>query len=212
MICRRALNQTLDYSQTILLYTEVYRMPTMHIYSRGTCRVWKSGRTNGSWSSTLGNLSHQVAQPTVYGILSVPSTAWGSLQQRILRGKLSQDFSWNKHISQFASKTNKTLGFVRRNLQISSPTIKEQAYYSLVRPLTEYSSSVWDPYTHKNVYQLEMVQRRAARWTLHRFHNTSSVTDMLTHLNWPTLQRCRTEASLCMLYKMVHKVVAVDVG
>ena len=36
-----------------------------------------------------------------------------------------------------------------------------------------------------------MVQRRAARYCTNRYHNTSSVTDMLQDLNWETLESRR---------------------
>ena len=125
---------------------------------------------------------------------------------------ISQDLSWNKHISNVASKANKTLGLVKRNIKISSPSIKELAFNSLVRPITEYSAAVWDPYTQANIRSLEKVQRRAARWTLNRYHNTSSVSDMLVHLSWPTLQSRRSDARLCLMYKMVYSLVATDIG
>ena len=37
-------------------------------------------------------------------------------------------------------------------------------YTSLVRPVLEYASSIWDPYLNKNILAIEMVQKRAARW------------------------------------------------
>ena len=37
-------------------------------------------------------------------------------------------------------------------------------YCSLVRPLLEYASETWYPYTKRNLDKLEAVQRRAARW------------------------------------------------
>jgi hypothetical protein len=135
----------------------------------------------------------------------VPSTKY-------LGVTISQDLSWNKHITQVTSKAGRTLGLVKRNLKISSPSIKQQAYNSLVRPLTEYSAAVWDPYTKAGIHSVEMVQRRAARWTLNRYHNTSSVSEMLEHLNWPSLQTRRSEARLCLMYKMVYGLVAVDIG
>ena len=125
---------------------------------------------------------------------------------------ISEDLSWNRHINQVCSKAGMTLGMIKRNLKINSPRIKEQAYSSLVRPVMEYGSAVWDPYTQSNVHRVEMIQRRAARWTLNRYHNTSSVTGMLDHLGWPTLQVRRSEARLCLMYKMVHSLVAVNIG
>jgi hypothetical protein len=46
-----------------------------------------------------------------------------------------------------------------------------------------------DPHIKSEIHQIEMVQHTAARYTANRFHNTSSVNDMLTDLNWPTLQQ-----------------------
>ena len=86
------------------------------------------------------------------------------------------------HIQNICVKANQTIGFLRRNLNMGAVSIKQQAYFSLVCPLVEYSSTVWDPYSQKNIKKLEMVQRRAARYVLHRHHNTSSITDMFEKL------------------------------
>jgi hypothetical protein len=71
--------------------------------------------------------------------------------------KLQRD----QHINYITSKANKTLGFLRRNLKIPSLRIKEQAYFTLARPLVEYASTVWDPYTQTDINKVEAVQRRA---------------------------------------------------
>ena len=47
---------------------------------------------------------------------------------------------------------------------ISVPRKREAAYRSLVRPLVEYISPVWDPHTKADTDKLERVQRRAARF------------------------------------------------
>ena len=103
-----------------------------------------------------------------------------------------------------------TLMYLQRNLRITSTQVKTTAYNSYVRPRLEYASTVWDPHTQGNVDKLEMVQRRAARWVLGRFHQRSSVSDMLAHLKWPSLQRRRAESRLAMLYKMHNNLVALD--
>ena len=117
---------------------------------------------------------------------------------------------WNDHIDQIASKASRSLGFLRRNLQIDSPELKTTAYNALVRPLVEYAPTVWDPYTKKNAHRLEMVQRRAARYVLRRYHNTSSVTEMLNVLEWDTLENRRRQQRLTMMYKIHHGLVAVN--
>ena len=76
------------------------------------------------------------------------------------------DLRWNEHIENITGKANRTLGFIRRNVKISSPRLKTLAYSSLVRPLLEYASPVWDPHTSENINKIEMVQRRAARYVM----------------------------------------------
>ena len=76
---------------------------------------------------------------------------------------ITSDLNWNKHVNNIANKTNHTLSFLKRNLQINDTKLKTTAYQTLVRPQLEYASSVWDPYTKKNIDRFEMVQRRSAR-------------------------------------------------
>ena len=97
--------------------------------------------------------------------------------------ELSLDLTWAKHINKTCNKANRNLGFIRRNLPIRNSHVKEIAYKELVRPMLEYCSTVWDPHDIKQyTYNLEMVQRRAAHFTLGRFHNLSSQTEMLQQL------------------------------
>ena len=109
-----------------------------------------------------------------------------------------------------SGKTNSKLGFIKRNINISSRTIKEQAYKTLVRPVLEYSQTVWDPCTVTGIKQLESVQWRAARFTLSWYHRTSSVRAMLNELNWQLLASRRRAARLVTFYKIHHKPVEVN--
>ena len=95
---------------------------------------------------------------------------------------LTPDLKWNKHINNITNKANSMLGILRRNLRISSYTVKTHAYQALARPHMEYASSVWGPHAQCNTRKLEMVQRRAARYVCNRWHNTSSVTEMVNQL------------------------------
>ncbi|XP_071133190.1 uncharacterized protein [Mytilus edulis] len=122
---------------------------------------------------------------------------------------LQSNLKWDKHIDDNISKANKTLGFLRRNLKTSNQNIKSQAYQALVRPKLEYSCSVWDPHTSESISKIEMVQMRAARYACNRYHNTSSVSNMLNTLNWPILTQRRLRARLVMMYKITHQLVAI---
>ena len=64
-------------------------------------------------------------------------------------------------------------------------------------------------YTDQSKQKLEMVQRRSARYCTNRYHNTSSVTDMLQDLNWEMLESRRTKLQLVMIYKIMNDLVDI---
>ena len=136
----------------------------------------------------------------VYHLNNTPLEAVTSA--KYLGVTITSDLKWTQHINTVVNKANSTLAFLRRNLRIKSSDLKATAYKTLVRPIVEYASSVWDPATNNQIHQLEMVQRRAARFTLNRYHNTSSVNNMLSELEWPTLQKRRENVRLTMMYKI----------
>ena len=115
---------------------------------------------------------------------------------------LHHRMDWDDHVNSLCSKANSALGFLRRNLKVSSSSIRERAYKAFVRPLLEYAPSVWDPYEEKHMTAIEKVQRRAARYVLNRYHNRSSVTNMLELLQWRPLQERRKISRLSALYKI----------
>ena len=82
---------------------------------------------------------------------------------------LSDDLLWSEQIKTIFNKANKTLGFLKQNLIHCPPRTKETAYKALVCPTLEYCSSVWDPYTAKNISMVEMFHRRAACWVINHF-------------------------------------------
>ena len=115
--------------------------------------------------------------------------------------------TWDIHINKMVNKANRTLGFLRCNLKISSSSIKEKSYKAFVRPLLEYASSVWGPYTQKSIDKLEAVQRCAACFVLNRYHNTSSVSRMIDQLRWPSLEQRRKTTYLGIMYKIHHGLI-----
>ena len=123
---------------------------------------------------------------------------------------INEKLSWNNHIDNVCKKGNSSLAFLRRNLQISQKHIKANAYTALVRPQLEYGAAIWDPYTKIKQNQLEMVQRRAARYVNNDYSRHSSVTQMLQKLGWRSLEQRRADIRLIFLYKSLHGLVAVN--
>ena len=118
---------------------------------------------------------------------------------------LTSDLKFNSHINNVTAKANSLLGLLCRNLKILSQAVKTQAYQSLVRPHLEYASTVWSTHTSDNIKKVEMVQRRAARYDCNRWHNTSSVSKMVSHLGWESLAVRRSNMRLHTMYRIVRQ-------
>ena len=116
---------------------------------------------------------------------------------------ITKDLTWNKHIHQITATANRTLAFVRRNLYSCPQHIKKSAYTTLVRPLLEYSSSVWDPHTKTLVNKIEMVQRRAARFCYNDYKTIEKgcMSEMIGKLNLEPLNIRRTNRRLTIFHK-----------
>ena len=76
---------------------------------------------------------------------------------------------------------------------------------AMLRSNSKYCATVWNPWK-RNIRKQEMVQRRAARLVTNIFHNTSSVTEILYHFQWDTLEARRCKLQLTMVYKIVNNI------
>ena len=82
--------------------------------------------------------------------------------------------------------------------------IKSNIYKAMVRPIMEYSSTIWDPHTSVNINRVESIQRYAARMCFRNYSRYSSVTSMLAELNLPTLEERGIRAKLQLFYKIIY--------
>ena len=99
-------------------------------------------------------------------VLEVPDAS------KYLGVKVSNDLTWSRQISEVARKANRTLGFLRRNFKQCTKEVKTATYYTtMVRPVLDYASIVWDPHHQGDIKILEQVQRRAARYVYNSEHS-----------------------------------------
>ena len=106
---------------------------------------------------------------------------------------ISHNLSWLPHISKISGKVNSVQAFFRRNLAHCSRNLKVKCYQTYIWPIIEYAAVVWSPYTQSSIYAVEMLQRKAARFVCNDFTRLSSVTSMLEHLGWDTLEQRRNQ-------------------
>ena len=66
--------------------------------------------------------------------------------------QIDNKLTWNNYIQYITHKAAQVNGFLYRNLRQYSCNIKSMSYKSMVRPILEYVSTVWDPHTCKCQY------------------------------------------------------------
>ena len=142
---------------------------------------------------------HKKRSPVIFNYSLIGHTLKCEESTKNLGVEISQDtcMSWKLHIDKKfknVKKGNSTLGFLQRNLQINSEDVKSAADISLVR---------------LNLSIVPKSQQRAAQYATNLYHNTSSVSEMLDHLNWETFESRRTKAQLTMLFRISNRLVDV---
>ena len=75
----------------------------------------------------------------------------------------SNDAKWNSHIALTVSKAWKRIGLLRSLKFLLNRSCLEKLYISFIRPILEYSDSVWDNCSQEQKNDIESVQTEAAR-------------------------------------------------
>ena len=74
-----------------------------------------------------------------------------------------------------------------------------------IRPILEYASTVCALYTKSSIEKLEAIQRRIARFVVSDYDYSSSISNILNQLDWPSLAISRQVSRLVIFYKIVHR-------
>ena len=122
---------------------------------------------------------------------------------------INSDLTWSDHDTMVVAKANSVLGFLQCNLKYCPPEIKASSFKSLVIPILEYGYNSWFPHFQKDIYGIEMIQRRAVKFIFDDSSYNTSVTSLLNTLNWPTLQNHRINLRAIMLYKVINSLIGI---
>lgn len=82
-------------------------------------------------------------------------------------------------------------------------------YCTLVRPILEYGSCVWNPHYECHENSIERVQKKFLRFINYKFHNNNNHTynQLLSDLNLHTLADRRIHRDLIMLFKLINSKI-----
>jgi hypothetical protein len=149
------------------------------------CKVVHFGRSNPVFSYTLNSTPIEESNG-----------------ERDLGVFIASNLSFDTHISRIVKKAEGVLASITKTFISRSPCVYLKLYVTLVRPLLEYASPVWNPMHVKYCKRIEAVQRRATR----RVSGMRSLTypERLAALNLESLELRRKAADLVLLYKLVH--------
>jgi hypothetical protein len=124
----------------------------------------------------------------------------------IINDKLTCD----DHVNQCIKNANRRLGLIKRTTGYSCNTgVKLLCYTSLVRPLLEFSSQVWNCNNKKSLMsRVESVQRRASKYILCDFD--SDYLSRLTKLNLLPLSLRRDFLDIIFLFNCQNDLIDIN--
>ena len=125
---------------------------------------------------------------------------------------VSNDISWSRHIEEMVAKANRILGLVKRTCKNTHDVrVRKLLFCALVRPVLEYASNLWSPYTIKHKSLVENVQRRATKFILN-YPKDLTYADRLMKVNILPLEFRRDISDLCLLFKSRTGAISTDVN
>lgn len=131
-------------------------------------------------------------------------------QYKYLGITLNNRLTWGTHISEICSAAFSKLCFLRRKLKHTPSNIKLLAYKTFVRSKLEYASEIWDPHTKKDIYQLELIQRKAVRFIFHKYRRSDSPTQLMKDNNIPLLRTRRKLNRISFLHKIITGKLSIS--
>lgn len=126
--------------------------------------------------------------------------------------ELTESLHWGKHVGSISAKAKILSAFLTRNLKgCPAVTVQSHCYRSLVRPVLEYLSALWDPAHQQNLSDtVEMVQRRTGR-TIYGFERTTSASTLARQLHAETPSDRRKVDKLTLMYKIMNTGLVSDI-
>lgn len=129
---------------------------------------------------------------------------------------LDPKLNFISHITMMINKARGVLAFIKRwAKEFTDPMITKQLYTSLVRPITEYGSIIWDPASNVHSNRIESVQKQFLLFCLGNSTWNPAValpsyTTRLDRIKLPTLESRRKMLNVTFLFNLLNGDVCSD--
>ena len=117
------------------------------------------------------------------------------------------NLSFTSHVSKIVAKASCRSKLILKCFNSRDSRLLMRAFCTFVRPLLEFSSVIWNPFTMSDIKRVESVQRRFTKSI--NYLRTSSYPERLLNLCVDSLQCRRVKADLIFCYKLLHGLIDV---
>ena len=152
----------------------------------GKCKVIHYGKKNPEHSYHMGNAP-----------LSVDDT------EKDVGVTFDSSLMFRQHIKQMIAKANSRVGMIKRSFSRLNKQGFKLLYKSLVRPILEYCSCIWNPIYKSDQLDIEKVQRRATK--ICSGLKDKSYPERLIELNLTTLAYRRQRADIIQVFRIMKQ-------
>ena len=117
----------------------------------------------------------------------------------------SNTCNWSDHIQRVTNTAWSRLHLMRAlKIKVNRQAL-EKMYFAFIRPLLEYSDSVWDNCSNEAKRQLDSIHHEAAR-IITGGTKPCSLEKLLADLGWDSMQERRTKHKLVIFYKIINNL------
>ena len=121
---------------------------------------------------------------------------------------ITEDLKAKRHIAEIVKRCNRILGMIRRSITCKNVEIIMNFYKTLVRPILDYGSAIWNPYQKQDIEKLEKVQRRATK--IITGIRTLTYRERLKRCKLMTLEERRRRYDLIEMFKIMKGIYKVE--
>ena len=121
---------------------------------------------------------------------------------------LGVNFLFDKHVSNICANANGIVGIIMHTFSLINIDMSRILFKSLVRPILEYCSSVWSPYTNVSARKIEQIQHRATNMVENLTY--VSYSDRLCIIGIQALQFRTLRTDMIQVYRLLSGYEVID--
>lgn len=114
---------------------------------------------------------------------------------------------WHLYVRRLPGQSKRVIARdneVHTILYLISSDVKLIAFKCLILPTLEYASPVWEPFTNQNIYKLERIQNKAARFIFNCYRSTESVTKLKEQAGLPSIKTRLETNRMKLFFQIFH--------